>query len=92
MAGKERARGTASREADRQIVSLKFNRRIRRTRSGEFELRLPPDERDVLRSLPGQMRDALALGDADPAVARLNPSACPDDGAGSCTSTTAGTA
>jgi len=33
----------------------------------------------VLRGLPSQMRDAMELGDADPAVARLNPSACPDD-------------
>ncbi len=58
---------------------MRFNRRIRRTRSGQFELRLPPEEREVLRGLPAQMRDALELGDADPAVARLNPSACPDD-------------
>ena len=33
----------------------------------------------MLRSLPGQMRNALELGDDDPAVARLNPSACLDD-------------
>jgi hypothetical protein len=58
---------------------MRFQRRIKRNRSGEFELRLPPEEREVLRSLPGQMRDALELGNADPAVARLNPSACPDD-------------
>src|SRR3954470_10829118 len=58
---------------------MRFNRRIRRTRSGEFALRLPAEEREVLRGLPAQMRDAMELGDADPAVARLNPSACPDD-------------
>jgi len=58
---------------------VRFNRRIRRTRSGEFELRLPAEEREVLRGLPAQMRDALELGDKDPAVARLNPSACLDD-------------
>jgi uncharacterized protein DUF2017 len=58
---------------------LKFTRRIKRTRSGEFELRLSPEEREVLRGLPAQMRDALALGKNDPAVARLNPSACLDD-------------
>jgi hypothetical protein len=58
---------------------MRFTRRIRRTRSGSFELRLSADERDVLRGLPEQMRDALELGDSDPAVARLNPTACPDD-------------
>jgi hypothetical protein len=58
---------------------MRFTRRIRRTRSGDFELRISPEERDVLRGLPEQMRDAMELGNADPAVARLNPSACPDD-------------
>ncbi|TMK88543.1 MAG: DUF2017 family protein [Actinobacteria bacterium] len=58
---------------------MKFTRRIKRTRSGVFELRLSPEERDVLRGLPAQMRDALELGNDDPAVARLNPSACLDD-------------
>jgi hypothetical protein len=58
---------------------VRFTRRIKRTRSGVFELRLSPEERDVLRGLPAQMRDALELGKDDPAVARLNPSACLDD-------------
>ena len=58
---------------------LRFTRRIKRTRSGQFEVRLSPEEREVLRGLPAQMRDALALGRDDPAVARLNPSACLDD-------------
>jgi Domain of unknown function (DUF2017) len=58
---------------------LRFTRRIKRTRSGQVELRLPPEEREVLKGLPAQMRDALALGKNDPAVARLNPSACLDD-------------
>ena len=58
---------------------MRFTRRIRRTRSGDFELRLSPEERDVLRGLPEQMREAMELGDTDPAVARLNPSACLDD-------------
>jgi hypothetical protein len=57
----------------------RFTRRIKRTRSGALELKLPPEEREVLRGLPAQMRDALALGNNDPAVARLNPSACLDD-------------
>jgi len=58
---------------------VRFTRRIKRTRSGVYELRLSPEERDVLRGLPTQMRDALELGTDDPAVARLNPSACLDD-------------
>ncbi|MBV8303996.1 MAG: DUF2017 family protein [Acidimicrobiia bacterium] len=58
---------------------MRFTRRIRRTRSGQYELRLSTEEREVLRGLPAQMRDALALGTDDPAVARLNPSACLDD-------------
>ena len=58
---------------------MRFTRRIKRTRSGQYEVRLSADEREVLRGLPAQMRDALALGRGDPAVARLNPSACLDD-------------
>ena len=54
---------------------------MRRTRQGDFELRLAADERDVLRSLPGQIRDVLASSSGldDPAIARLNPTAYPDD-------------
>jgi len=58
---------------------VRFTRRIKRTRSGQFEVRLSAEEREVLRGLPAQMRDALELGKDDPAVARLNPSACLDD-------------
>jgi hypothetical protein len=58
---------------------VRFTRRIKRTRGGQFEVRLSAEEREVLRGLPAQMRDALALGRDDPAVARLNPSACLDD-------------
>jgi len=58
---------------------VRFTRRIRRHRSGQVEVRLSPEEREVLRGLPAQMREALALGKADPGVARLTPSACLDD-------------
>ena len=58
---------------------MRFTRRIKRTRSGQLEVKLSAEEREVLRGLPSQMRDALALGKDDPAVARLNPSACLDD-------------
>jgi hypothetical protein len=54
-----------------------FQRRIRRTRKGDFLLQLPPHERDVLRSLPGQLRELLARD--DPALVRLFPPAYPED-------------
>jgi hypothetical protein len=51
--------------------------RIRRTRRGDFQLRLTPEERTLLRSLPGQLRDLLSSD--DPALERLFPPAYPDD-------------
>jgi hypothetical protein len=54
-------------------------RRIKRTRRG-FDVRLPTDERDVLRTLPEQMRSLLGEGDRDdPVMKRLYPSAYMDD-------------
>ena len=47
-------------------------RRVKRTRRGDFELRLPDEERTVIRSLVGQMRELLAE-DADPGLRRLYP-------------------
>jgi hypothetical protein len=59
------------------------SRRIKRSRRG-FDVRLPRPERDVLRTLPEQLRDLLADGDReDPAVRRLFPSAYLDDAAAS---------
>lgn len=56
-------------------------RRVRRSRDGTFELRIPTAELDVLRTLPPQLRDLLTQGDAaeDPAMRRLHPLAYPDD-------------
>lgn len=54
-----------------------FQVRVKRTRRGDFELRLPKEERDILRTLPHQLR-ALLSSD-DPAVERLFPPAYPDD-------------
>jgi hypothetical protein len=51
--------------------------RVRRTRRGEFQLRLPPEERAVLRALPDQLRELLATD--DPALERLFPPAYPED-------------
>jgi hypothetical protein len=54
-------------------------RRIKRTRRG-FEVRIPTDERDVLRTLPEQMRALLAESERDdPVMRRLYPSAYLDD-------------
>jgi hypothetical protein len=54
-------------------------RRIKRTRRG-FEVRIPTDERDVLRTLPEQMRAVLGEGERDdPVMKRLYPSAYLDD-------------
>lgn len=54
---------------------------IRRTRRGDFELRLEPGERAVLRGLPAQLRDLIENEDptSDPAMARLYPPAYLDD-------------
>ncbi len=50
--------------------------RIERRR-GEIRLRLPEHERDVLRQLPGQLRDLLGTDDDD--LRRLFPPAYGDD-------------
>jgi len=56
-----------------------LRRSVKRLRSGRYQLRLSPDERDVLRTLPGQLR-ALVSGD-DPSVRRLFPPAYLEDAA-----------
>lgn len=54
---------------------------IKRTRRGDFELRLRPGERDVIRGLPDQLRALIENEDptSDPAMARLYPPAYEDD-------------
>jgi hypothetical protein len=54
---------------------------IKRTRRGDFELRLQASERDVLRVLPDQLRALIENEDptSDPAMARLYPPAYEDD-------------
>jgi hypothetical protein len=54
-----------------------IGRRIRRTRKGGFELRIPESERVVLRRLAEELREMLPTGDA--AVGRLFPPAYADD-------------
>ena len=55
-------------------------RRIRRTRAGDFTLRIPPPERDILVGVPQMLRAVLEQDDrSDPVVRRLFPSAFLDD-------------
>ena len=58
-----------------------MGRRVRRSRRGSFELRIPRAEIEILRTLPPQLRALLADGDPleDPALRRLHPAAYPDD-------------
>jgi Domain of unknown function (DUF2017) len=54
------------------------HRRITPDRKGGYRLRLPPEERELLGSLPSQMRDVLQTN--GPGLRRLFPPAYPDDG------------
>lgn len=58
-----------------------IRRRVKRERRGTFELRIPEQEREVLRALPGQLRSLIEDGDPieDPALRRLYPAAHLDD-------------
>ncbi len=51
--------------------------RIQRDRQGGYRLRLTPEERELLRSLPAQLRDVMQTD--DPGLRRLFPPAYPDD-------------
>jgi hypothetical protein len=51
---------------------------VKRTRSGEYEIRLSVEERDLLRGLTPRMREVLT-DDTDPVLQRLFPVAYPDD-------------
>ena len=50
-------------------------RRIKRTRDGSLRLRLPREERDLLRTLPAQLRSLLEEAPDDPSLERLFPPA-----------------
>jgi hypothetical protein len=54
-----------------------FDRRIRRTRKGDYEVRIPAGERTVLRQLAGELRELLPT--EDPSLERLFPPAYQDD-------------
>ncbi len=51
--------------------------RVRRAGKDAYELRLPDEERAVLRSLPGQLRELIEAD--DPSLVRLFPPAYLDD-------------
>jgi hypothetical protein len=55
------------------------SRRIQRDRNGGFRLKLPREERELLASLPSQLREVLRDPDDDPALRRLFPPAYADD-------------
>ena len=62
-----------------------IGRRVKRSRKGGFELRIPAEERELLRAVGPQLREvlirqaALAKSGEDPAVDRLFPVAYPED-------------
>ena len=51
--------------------------RIRRIAPGQYELRIPRAHREILRSLPGQLRSVIKSD--HPGLRRLFPPAYPDD-------------
>lgn len=55
-----------------------IGRRIKRSRKGGVDLRIPPAEREFLRALAPQMREVIEDPD-DPVLERLYPAAYPDD-------------
>lgn len=55
-----------------------FRRPVKRTRAGRYQLRLSPDERDLLKALPGQLK-ALLENEDEPSLRRLFPPAYADD-------------
>ena len=58
-------------DATERLIAIA--RPFRRTRKNDFALKLSPDERELLRSLPAQLRELL--GTDDPALYRLSPPA-----------------
>ena len=56
-------------------------RRVRRTRKGDFEIKLAEGERDLLARLVPQLRELLSESPdgPDPSLRRLFPTAYPDD-------------
>ena len=58
---------------------MRFGRRVRRTRRGGYEIRLPDEERALLRNVAPQLRQLLDGDLGDPGLRRLFPTAYADD-------------
>ncbi len=59
---------------------MRFGRRVRRTRRGDFEIRLPDVERELLHRVALDLRALLDDDpDREPTLRRLFPTAYPDD-------------
>jgi hypothetical protein len=58
---------------------MPFGQRVRRNRRGGFDLRLPKDERALLRDVAPQLRQLLDGDLGDPTLRRLFPTAYADD-------------
>jgi hypothetical protein len=56
-----------------------FRRAVERTEEGDFRVVLSPDEREILRGLPGELRSLLDEDARNPALRRLFPPAYEDD-------------
>jgi hypothetical protein len=59
-----------------------FRRAVERTEEGDFRVVLSPDEREILRGLPGELRSLLDEDARNPALRRLFPPAYEDDAEG----------
>jgi Domain of unknown function (DUF2017) len=57
----------------------RFGPKIKRTRRGDFDIDIPRNERDLLRSVAPQLRELLDGDLDDPSLRRLFPTAYPDD-------------
>jgi hypothetical protein len=57
---------------------MALRKAVKRTRSGDYEIRLSTEERDLLRGLAPRLREVLA-DESDPVLERLFPVAYPED-------------
>jgi hypothetical protein len=64
--------------SDDEDMEARWFRPVRRIRGGRYKLRLSPEERDLLRDLPNQLKELLGQTE-EPALKRLFPPAYIDD-------------
>lgn len=58
---------------------MRIGPRVRRNRQGDYEIRLPEEERELLRTVVPQLRQMLDGDLGDPGLRRLFPTAYADD-------------